>query len=1035
MMKNLLYISIVMVCFGLSTIKAQDSCNDPDPFCSSVGLSYPANVDNGNTQPAGNNYSCGNGAWQTLITQPNAAWFYMQIATAGTLTINLAGTSDIDFAVWGPYTSLANATGACGSLPQALDCSFNPSNTEQLNISGVTVGQFYILMITNYANVAQNITATNAGTATTNCSIVTACSANTGTTAVAGVGGGTVTGNSTSGYAVTLCDGQGVNVTSNDNYSLPPNQPGESAELMYAIYNCAPPGSPDLDAPGVDACFSGQFWTAEDFTVANAGANAQNIGGGIPQGLLDAGITGTNNTIWLVPVTMDDGDNNGDPNDSINVDQNGDNCYDTGPAISIQYASIPSIATVPDCNPNNGTGSVQVFVTGTGTFTITDSGAGNMPGSVNGGSSFTINSLSNTNIWTFSLSQGGCSTTFSGTFSCSDALCLVDAAIIFNPPASNFPNNQYPPATTVTVCFDINQYNQSNQNFLHGIVPSFGNGWDLTTLTPTSDPTIAPPVPTSLSCGAYTFNYQTVQTTGGSSPNSLWDWYNGNTVTSNNGTTNTNDDFNITNPGWWFTTTVGLPIGSPMPTDPDFSWGDGCITGCYQTTQANCLSLGGTWDPDCGGCVAAFIGASSAECACLGGQWIPGPGPDCYINPNLCITNTSTGMGMAWYSCVQITTKSDPSCVNNTNLAVTLTTYADGVTGNWTEPGCLNDAPLVVNNTLCCLADPVPAYGPIPACEDDPIILSSSNPSGIGIINWFSTNTAASPIGSGSPFSLGTLSAGTYTYYAEVNNLGCISDRIPITFTVGALPNIAPNGGGTIIRCAGSATPSSISMTATGQTGAPNGFVWTASTGANPSDTDNTISVTPLVTTTYTATVQNVCGPVSAQVTVIVNPVPTATISGTDNLCAAPNTLSVTLTGAAPWTLTYAINGTAQPPITIADTDPNYNAATGVYTLAAPTVGSYTITAISNTLGGVTCTGTFSGTGTMSACCVAPTSLTPSKFLYWRRYCNICTNRWNCWRNLDRFRWRNSSCCHRCFYANYSRLFYRNLYNWIMYIN
>ncbi|MBP7822020.1 MAG: hypothetical protein KA010_03795, partial [Saprospiraceae bacterium] len=946
--------------FLSSNLAQSDNCSGALPFCSDGGVSFPANTDNGNFQPSGNSYSCGNGPWNTLYAQPNAAWYYLQISNAGNMGITLTNTNnvDIDFALWGPFSSLSAAQSQCGSLPDPTDCSYNAQSTELVNINGANVGQVYLLMITNYSNLPTQINAMQtSGSAATNCSIVTSCNANTGSVSISGSG-------AISGNSVTLCNGQNVNLTSNDNYTLPDPAPGESSELVYAIYNCAPPANPDLDPPGVDACFSGVYWTSEDFNTANAG-NLNTNDGGIPQGFLDAGITGTNNTLWFVPVTIDDSDNSGNPNGAVNVDGDNDNCYDTGTPVSITYSIVPTINVISDCNPNTGNGSIEVFVDGSGTYTISETGAGNLTGgsTVSGSNgSFTINGLSGGNTWSFTLTQGGCSTPFSGSFICGPDICLIDAAIIVDPPATDFPNNQYPPGTTVKFCVDIGQYNQSFINFLHGIVPVMGSGW--TNISSVTNPSVA----ANNESGSY------------------WQWHVGNTVTHNNGTTSTADDYNITQAGWWFHSINGPsgPLPS-VPTDPDNSWGDGCTLIYYPTTQAICSSTpNGEWHAGLG-CTGIYpgylyVGASGTAyhildnsmtqtvCENLNGIWYnpPGAGGDlCAFPGGDCYGNDQDGNGLQWYACWQATTTSSPACLSNPSLSVQVVTYADGQTGNWTQAGCTGDQPINgPTSSICCLADPTETT-PASFCENQNVILTATNNSAVGTLYWFDTNTSVTAIGTGASLNLGMLSAGPYTFYVEVNNNGCTSNRIPVVLTINPLPTIAIVNGNESI-CSGNATPINLSATVTNYSGA---ITWTANPGG-AAGTGTSINVNPTMTTLYTVAASNSCGSTSAVVSVIVSPKPTANISGTDDLCDGNGSMSITLTGLAPWTLTYTINGATPTTITINDTDPNYNSATGVYTLNNNTVGTYVITNLSDAL----CVGTYSGSATISSCCATISS-------------------------------------------------------------
>ncbi|CAA6803338.1 MAG: Unknown protein [uncultured Aureispira sp.] len=150
-------------------------CPQVQPICTDNTYCYTAGI--GSTASAGNDYGC-------LGTQPNPSWYYFEISTAGDLIFDLAAVSDIDFAIWGPYANVAAANADCGSLPAPADCSFSTSPTEQVNLTSVAVGEIYVLVVTNYANIVQDISLTVAGgnTATTDCGIVnpTPCAADAG---------------------------------------------------------------------------------------------------------------------------------------------------------------------------------------------------------------------------------------------------------------------------------------------------------------------------------------------------------------------------------------------------------------------------------------------------------------------------------------------------------------------------------------------------------------------------------------------------------------------------------------------------------------------------------------------------------------------------------------------------------------------------------------------------------------------------------------------------------------------------------------
>jgi len=68
---------------------------------------------------------------------------------------------DIDFALWGPFSSLGDALGNCGSLGAPISCSYDPSSNETASFSSGGPGEFYILLITNFSGQPTNVTGTS----------------------------------------------------------------------------------------------------------------------------------------------------------------------------------------------------------------------------------------------------------------------------------------------------------------------------------------------------------------------------------------------------------------------------------------------------------------------------------------------------------------------------------------------------------------------------------------------------------------------------------------------------------------------------------------------------------------------------------------------------------------------------------------------------------------------------------------------------------------------------------------------------------
>ncbi len=142
------------------------TCAAIAPVCSDSPVSFQAQA-TGGTAAAGPNYGC-------LSSRPNPTWFYLQVANPGDLAIDITANSDVDFALWGPYPSLAAASASCTSYPTPSDCSYSNSNIEQANITSGKVGDVYVLLVTNYAGKVQtiNLTSSDFSTGSTNCAIV-----------------------------------------------------------------------------------------------------------------------------------------------------------------------------------------------------------------------------------------------------------------------------------------------------------------------------------------------------------------------------------------------------------------------------------------------------------------------------------------------------------------------------------------------------------------------------------------------------------------------------------------------------------------------------------------------------------------------------------------------------------------------------------------------------------------------------------------------------------------------------------------------
>lgn len=138
-------------------------------------------------------------------------------------------------------------------------------------------------------------------------------------------------------------------------------------------------------------------------------------------------------------------------------------------------------------------------------------------------------------------------------------------------------------------------------------------------------------------------------------------------------------------------------------------------------------------------------------------------------------------------------------------------------------------------------------------------------------------------------------------------------------------------------------------------TATPTGGVWGGVADATGNIDPSALSVGSH-TVSYTATSATGCMTTVNQIINVTAP-PTAVISGMGTICPGGNAsadLTITLTGAAPWTVAYDLGGTAQVPISV---------PASPFLLSATQAGTYTLTGVTDNSG---CTDTATGTATVT---------------------------------------------------------------------
>lgn len=149
--KRLIQLILLIVMPTWAYSQSSALCSGALPFCTGSNYQFQAGVNSPDAE-IGPNYGC-------LQEQPNPIWYFMQVDQPGDIEIFMLGTSsfptptnDIDFICYGPFNNLNNVCNGQLTSANIVDCSYSTSATETVLIPNAQVGEFYLLLITNFSN-------------------------------------------------------------------------------------------------------------------------------------------------------------------------------------------------------------------------------------------------------------------------------------------------------------------------------------------------------------------------------------------------------------------------------------------------------------------------------------------------------------------------------------------------------------------------------------------------------------------------------------------------------------------------------------------------------------------------------------------------------------------------------------------------------------------------------------------------------------------------------------------------------------------
>ncbi|MFN5032635.1 MAG: hypothetical protein ACK5FX_10495, partial [Flavobacteriia bacterium] len=372
--------------------------------------------------------------------------------------------------------------------------------------------------------------------------------------------------------------------------------------------------------------------------------------------------------------------------------------------------------------------------------------------------------------------QGAFSITLENYLNCD--ICMTQSTLTATP---NPTGGYYAPGTTVTFCLNVDSWVAQSTNWLHGVVPNFGNAWDLSTLAPVSDPGV---------CSG-----------GGSSYD--WFWQNTNTSTATGLVTGPGFyvDYNPTGPTS-FDGNTGNNFGDPCAVGSalveEFCWSIKTASVCSGNTDLS-MTVNTLADGESGGwgslaCVSDPEPSLNAALLCC--NTIVSAGTDATICSDASTSlsgsysNTTGAVTVAWTSSPAgaLAGLSSTSSLTPTFTPPTGITGAVTFTLNITDDACTQTDNVVI--TVTALPTASISYAGSPICTNAGV--QSVSLSGTGAYTggaYTSIPVGLTINGTSGAITPSSSTAGTYTVtYTVPASGGCGTVTATATVIITALP-------------------------------------------------------------------------------------------------------------------------------------------------------------------------------------------------------------------------------------------------------
>ncbi len=311
-----------------------------------------------------------------------------------------------------------------------------------------------------------------------------------------------------------------------------------------------------------------------------------------------------------------------------------------------------------------------------------------------------------------------------------ESACNINNEFVVNNTSMGSPfTGPFKPGEEVELCYKVTNYNKQTCSFLHGIVPTFGNGWDESSFDANGQPLN---ITQRLEAAGTARLGNNAACSISSSGN--WSWYEAGIV-----------EYNL-----FSDNTTGLTLGDQVGAGWFFI--NSFDPNCFTFEDANCCTI--PEDPN------SSSGDSNFP-SCLGVETLE------------------------WNICFELQTRPENSCQGRTDCTVGIKSFSDGETGIFPDNDCNLDVTTYLNlSSSCCKAPNVTNQQQYKVCANESVSILMVNDGQDAGMYWFDeSGNFYSGAETGNRLEESGLAPGVHIYQVYVTN-GCLSEPFELEIIV-----------------------------------------------------------------------------------------------------------------------------------------------------------------------------------------------------------------------------------------------------------